>query len=58
MRSPPAKKLAKGDAVAVDSEGHKVQLESVATIQKIAHRSYHLGIFQVGSSVRQKKYLF
>jgi hypothetical protein len=30
-----AKKLAKGDAVAVDSKGHKVQLESVATIQKI-----------------------
>jgi hypothetical protein len=30
-----AKNLAKGDAVAVDSQGHKVQLESVATIQKV-----------------------
>ncbi len=30
-----AKKLAKGDAVTVDSKGHKVQLESVVTIQKI-----------------------
>jgi len=30
-----AQKLAKGDAVAVDSQGHKVQLESVATIQKL-----------------------
>jgi hypothetical protein len=30
-----AKKLAKGDAVEVDSQGHKVQLESVATIQKL-----------------------
>jgi len=30
-----AKNLAKGDAVAVDSQGHKVKLESVATIQKL-----------------------
>jgi len=30
-----AKILAKGDAVAVDSEGHKVRLESLATIQKL-----------------------
>ncbi len=30
-----AKNLANGDAVAVDSKGHKVQLESLATIQKL-----------------------
>lgn len=30
-----AKNLAKGDAVAVDSQAHKVRLESVATIQKL-----------------------
>jgi len=30
-----AKNLAKGEAVEVDSQGHKVQLESVATIQKL-----------------------
>jgi hypothetical protein len=30
-----AQKLAKGDAVALDSQGHKVQLESLATIQTL-----------------------
>jgi predicted RNA-binding protein len=48
-----AKKLAKGEVVSIDSDGHKVQLESVSTIQKLHTARVVIGLHLTPADIQK-----